>query len=85
MKAKTFSIIFLIAVLALLLSGPATAQGPQPPLPPERSGALPLPLGIRAAQQAQNVKLVSQIGGSTRAVAVQGNYAYIGVGPRLFI
>jgi len=100
MKAKTFSIISLIAVLALLLSGPATAQGPQPPLPPERSGPLPLPptwgpefskpfgplpLGIRAAQQAQNVELVGQIGGITHAVAVEGNYAYIGVGPRLVI
>jgi len=37
-----------------------------------------------AAQQV-HVELVGQIGGSTYAVAVQGNYAYIGVGPRLFI
>jgi len=32
-----------------------------------------------------NVELVSQIGGITNAVAVQGDYAYIGVGPRLVI
>jgi hypothetical protein len=29
------------------------------------------------------IELVGQIGGTTNAVAVQGNYAYIGVGPRL--
>jgi sugar lactone lactonase YvrE len=33
MKAKILA-ISLIAILALLLSGPATAQGPQPPAPP---------------------------------------------------
>jgi hypothetical protein len=32
-----------------------------------------------------NVELIGQIGGSTYAVAVQGNYAYIGVGPHLVI
>ena len=31
------------------------------------------------------MELVGQIGGRTYAVAVQDNYAYIGVGPRLFI
>jgi len=31
------------------------------------------------------VELVGQIGGSTYAVAVQGDYAYIGAGPRLVI
>jgi PKD repeat protein len=34
---------------------------------------------------AWNVELVGQIGGATYAVAVQGSYAYIGVGPRLVI
>ena len=33
----------------------------------------------------ENVELVGQIGGSTYAVAVQGGYAYIGVGPRLTV
>ena len=40
---------------------------------------------VATQQQAQNVELVGQIGGVTDAVAVQGNYAYIGVGPRLVI
>ncbi len=41
--------------------------------------------GPRAAAQGQNVELVGQIGGPVRAVAVQGRYAYIGVGPRLVV
>ncbi|MDM8527530.1 PKD domain-containing protein [Anaerolineales bacterium HSG24] len=32
-----------------------------------------------------NLELVGQIGGPTKAVFVEGNYAYIGVGPRLVI
>ncbi|MFQ5616064.1 MAG: LVIVD repeat-containing protein [Anaerolineales bacterium] len=38
-----------------------------------------------ANADAENVEFVGQIGGATYAVAVQGNYAYIGVGPRLII
>jgi len=34
---------------------------------------------------AQNVEFVGQIGGLPYAVAVQGNYAYLGVGPRLVV
>lgn len=42
--------------------------------------------GTVSAQQAQNVELVSQISGTAvYAVALQGNHAYIGVGPQLVI
>ncbi|MFQ5518265.1 MAG: LVIVD repeat-containing protein, partial [Acidimicrobiia bacterium] len=41
--------------------------------------------GAASQQQAENVELVGQIGGVTEAVAVWGNYAYIGMGPRLVI
>lgn len=34
---------------------------------------------------AQNVKLVGHIGGTPCAVGVQGDYAYVGIGPRLAI
>ncbi|HEX8682149.1 MAG TPA: hypothetical protein VF707_07545, partial [Ardenticatenaceae bacterium] len=34
---------------------------------------------------ARNVEVVAQTGGQSRAVAVQGNYAYLGVGPSLHI
>lgn len=33
----------------------------------------------------ENVEMVGQIGGSSHAIAVQENYAYLGVGPRLVI
>jgi hypothetical protein len=44
MKAKILA-ISLIAILALLLSGPATAQGPQPPAPPYPTREPGLPPG----------------------------------------
>jgi hypothetical protein len=37
------------------------------------------------AQGGSNVELVGQIGGAVYAVAVQGRYAYVGVGPRLVV
>jgi hypothetical protein len=46
MKAKIFA-ISLIAILALLLSGPATAQGPQPPAPPYPTQEPGLPPGAQ--------------------------------------
>ena len=51
-------------------------------------GSLALALSLFFATisvASQNVEFVSQIGGSTRAVAVSGHHAYIGVGPRLVI
>ena len=47
-------------------------------------GLLLSPHALRA-QISQNMLLVGQIGGLTYAVAVQGGYAYVGVGPRLVI
>jgi hypothetical protein len=47
MKAKTFAIISFIAVLALTLSRPATAQGPQPPAPPYPTREPGLPPGAQ--------------------------------------
>ena len=92
MKAKIFTVFVLLAVLAVTLSGPAMAQGPGTPEPPltrraeEGLGIVPSGVeGVMAAQQAQNVELVSQMGGCVYAVTLQGNYAYIGVGPRLVI
>jgi hypothetical protein len=35
--------------------------------------------------EAENVEFVGQIGGATRAVSIQGDYAYIGLGPRLAV
>jgi hypothetical protein len=50
---------------------------------PPAASVVELP-GTTAAD-AQNVELVGQIGGATLAVAVQGDYAYLGMGPRLVV
>ena len=36
-------------------------------------------------QKADGWELTGQVGGPTQGIAVQGNYAYIGVGPRLVV
>lgn len=49
--------------------------------PPLALQAAPLPQGT--ATPPSPITLVNQIGGGTFNVAIQGNYAYMGVGPRL--
>ena len=84
--ARLRSWLIMGLVLALLVTLAAGAQGPQPataaPLSPaslseQDTGA--------KLQDSQNVELVGQIGGVVNAVAVSGNVAYVGVGPRLVI
>jgi hypothetical protein len=47
--------------------------------------AAPYSFTVDAGRQALNVKRMGQAGGATYAVAVRGNYAYVGVGPRLVV
>jgi len=61
-------------------TGSLEARDP-PILPIRRSPTHPL----FSTAGAENVEFVGHIGGYTNAVAVQGDYAYIGVGPRLTI
>ena len=75
MKGK-WSILIVLG-MALALASAIAAQGP-----PLAGFPRPLPVVTTADD---NVELVGQIGGGTRAVAVRGDYAYIGVGPRLVI
>ena len=92
MKAQLFTVstfLFSIALLALLVPGgtpPSSAQ-PQPaaPLAPANAAAPATERVYPTAADAQNVELVGQIGGAIYTVAVQENYAYIGVGPRLVV
>ena len=65
MKAKTLTVITLLAVLALTLSGPATGLARQSASSPADS---------------QNVELIGSIGGIAKAVVVQGNHAYVAAG-----
>jgi hypothetical protein len=94
-------VLLVTLALTLILTWAVAAQGPQPdglplqlPLAWDRDSEQPFrPSGPWPAAagpgltpaEAQNVELVGQIGGATYAVAVQGVYAYVGVGPRLVI
>ena len=83
MKTRLSCVFVLIASLALIWSTSGTAAQMPTPAPPSHQwqGAE----GVTAQDHAQNVQLMGQTGGATHAVALQGNYAYIGVGPRLVI
>jgi hypothetical protein len=84
MKARSFiasAFLLSTAVLALLGPGEARPGGPTNAASPSVNPADPL----FSTADAQNVEFVGHIGGATRAVAIQGNYAYVGEGPRLTI
>jgi len=49
------------------------------------SPSIPLISPIAAAPAAAGWQLIGQAGGPTQGIAVQGNYAYVGVGPRLVV
>ena len=67
----------LVMCLLLSLPGSVTAQGPSSPRPNAADGP-----GV-SAEGDPSLEYVSQIGGACEAVAVQGNFAYVGLGPRL--
>ena len=73
------SLALIMFPMLLVRPDMARGQGPPPTLS-YKSGK-----GVAAQQQAQNVELVGQIGGIVYGVALQGNYAYVGVWPRLVI
>ncbi|MGQ9854480.1 MAG: hypothetical protein ACUVTG_13900, partial [Candidatus Oleimicrobiaceae bacterium] len=93
MKTKLLSVVLSVLALTSFLVGAASAQGPDTSERPrgrravEKWKAPPseVAASLAAQEASQNVSLVGHIGGSTFAVAVQGGYAYIGVGPRLVI
>ncbi len=94
MRARWFMVLVPIVSLCLLVAPARITQGREPshasgliPAFPERSAlGTGEPANASTAQQpAENVELLGQIGGPTYAVAVQGNYAYVGIGPRLVV
>ncbi len=94
MKAKTLILASVLATLTLLISLTVRAYGTLPTgqTGGESKGQWKMTTLLHrsqasaiAIQQAHNVELIGQIGGAVQAVAVQDNYAYIGVGARLFI
>ena len=88
MKKKVLSILSILVFFTLSLNGAVTAQVPENVNLGVKGEELPIsaaPDGTfqqGADSQSEHVALVGQIGGETHAVAVQGNYAYVGVGSR---
>lgn len=74
MVSSLVTSIFTVSLSLLLIPAGATQK------PEGRPGD-----AGNVQQLAENVELVSQLGGSTHAVAVQGSYAYVGVGARLVV
>ena len=77
MKTKLLVICVLSLGLVLVLSVLSSKANKSKPAQIESS--------VAVQQQAQNVQVVGQLGGTVRAIAVQGSLAYIGVGPRLVV
>ena len=75
MQRKSCTLLSLLVLFSLL----APAGG---------LAAIPARLsrvGAVSTTDALNVELLGQVGGAARASATQGNYSYLGVGPRLVI
>jgi len=91
MKVKILIFMGILVLLAMPFSRAATAQQvrtPQPAAAPRTAKGSGVYLSERSMTtrlKSQNVELIGQIGGPVYAVDVQGDYAYIGVGPRLMV
>ncbi|HOU23176.1 MAG TPA: hypothetical protein PLN42_02890, partial [Anaerolineae bacterium] len=72
--------IVLVASLSACLLSACTAA-----LPSRYPQPLAAVEGLLPASDSKNVLLVGQLGGATQAVALRGDRAYAGVGPRLAI
>jgi hypothetical protein len=76
MKTQTVCVLNLGVVLALVTVVAVTNSS---------GGAANAAAPTIATPNAENVELVGHIGGATVAVFVQGNYAYVGMGPELAV
>ena len=91
MKKKVLSMLSILVFFALSLNMAVTAQVPENANLGVKGEELPIsaaPDGTYQQgvdSQSQHVALAGQVDGATAAMAVKGNYAFIGVGPRLVI
>jgi hypothetical protein len=76
MKARILLVISTVNLAVMLNTLAPVAQGRKPG---DNGNA------VTVQQQTDDVELLGQIGGSVIAVARQGNYAYVGIGPRLVV
>lgn len=81
-KKLTAGILIILLLLAGCAQSPAETPTPTPE--PEPTPAPPTETP-ETTPEAEILKVVGQVGGPTQAVAVQGNYAYVGVGLRLIV
>ena len=89
MNRKLFSLLIILFILVLVLGSvpaPVSARLEHAePLLTTPSQLHNLTKSPDRLEDAHNVEFIGQIGGATWAVAIQGSYAYAGVGPRLVI
>lgn len=86
MRSTTAVTFTCLLVAAFLLALPAGARESAAASSPGLSGdASDSALSVQASAVMGNVELLGQTGGASNAVAVQGHYAYLGVGPRLVV
>ncbi len=69
---KCYRVVTFTVIFLLLIAASAVSS----------TAADPAPL---QGNLAYNVELVDQVGGATYAIATQGDYAYVGIGPRVVI
>jgi len=79
-------LFILVMSLALSLVGATAIQWPEGQFfQSSPATAAPKRTTREILSASENVRLVGQIGGEAHTVAIQDNYAYIGLGPRLII
>ena len=87
MKHKTLSVVLAIAfpiVTLFALSSPIPASGATVETA-DRAARLDAEEAATQARQINTVEYMGQVGGAINSVAVQGDYAYVGEGPRLVV
>jgi hypothetical protein len=87
MRVKINGWLRLWVILSLTIHS-SPVQGQSILSGPSSKAANPLPTQLKNSDGHNlddNLEWISQIGGNAYAVAVSGNYAYVGIGPRLLI
>jgi len=74
-----------LVILALLLAGSLALMSSASGILAQGPGSAGMGNPVAAQQQAENIKLVSQIGGRLSEVVIDGNFAYLAQGPRVVV
>jgi hypothetical protein len=82
---RLFVMSIIIVSFGLLPTCVATGEGAELPGTSDRVDVVVHSESLEQPVSAKRIELVGQIGGRPSAVAVQRNYAYLGVGPRLMV